>query len=38
MRDGGPPPVDPRDAIGVLEVLEAARTSATEARVVELPG
>ncbi|HLZ39166.1 MAG TPA: Gfo/Idh/MocA family oxidoreductase [Mycobacteriales bacterium] len=38
VRDGGPPPVDPRDAIGVLEVLEAARTSATEARVVELPG
>jgi predicted dehydrogenase len=25
LRDGGPPPVDPRDAVAALEVLEAAR-------------
>lgn len=25
VRDGAPPPVDPRDAVAVLEVLEAAR-------------
>ena len=25
LRDGGPPPVDPRDAVQVLEVIDAAR-------------
>jgi scyllo-inositol 2-dehydrogenase (NADP+) len=28
LRDGGPPPVDPWQAVGVAEVLEAARSSA----------
>jgi predicted dehydrogenase len=31
---GGPPPVDPRDAVAVLQVLESARVSAAEGRVV----
>ena len=34
IRDGGPPPVDPADAVAVLEIIEAARKSA-EGRVVE---
>jgi predicted dehydrogenase len=29
LRTGGPPPVDPQDAVAVLEVLEAARRAAT---------
>jgi predicted dehydrogenase len=33
-RDGGEPPVDPRDAVAVLRVIEAARLSAAEGRVV----
>ncbi len=32
----GPLPVDPADAVAVLEVLEAARVSATEGRVIRL--
>ncbi len=28
LRDGAPPPVDPRDAVAVLEVIEAARDDA----------
>src|SRR4051794_17378075 len=28
LREGAPPPVDPRDAVAVLEVMEAARRSA----------
>ena len=36
LRDGGPPPVDPRDAIAGLRVLEAARLSA-ESRTVVSP-
>jgi predicted dehydrogenase len=28
LREGGPPPVDPGDAVAVLDVLESARTSA----------
>jgi scyllo-inositol 2-dehydrogenase (NADP+) len=28
LRDGGPPPVDPADAVAVLEVIDAARRSA----------
>jgi scyllo-inositol 2-dehydrogenase (NADP+) len=34
LRDGAPPPVDPQDAVLGLEVLEAARLSAGEGRVV----
>ena len=36
VRDGAPPPVDPRDAVAVLEVLDAARRSARESAVVSL--
>jgi scyllo-inositol 2-dehydrogenase (NADP+) len=32
----GPPPVDPRDAVAVLRLLELARQSASEARVVQV--
>ena len=34
MREGAPPPVDPSDAAHVLELLEHARVSAAEHRVV----
>ncbi|RZU51405.1 putative dehydrogenase [Krasilnikovia cinnamomea] len=37
LRDGAPPPVDPRDAVAALTVLEAARRSAAEQRVITLP-
>jgi predicted dehydrogenase len=30
LREGGPPPVDPRDAVAVLEVLDAARDCDTD--------
>jgi len=33
LRNGGPPPVDPRDAVDTLRVLEAARRAAREHRV-----
>jgi len=36
LRDGVAPPVDPHDAVAVLEVLEAARRSAVEGDVVAL--
>jgi scyllo-inositol 2-dehydrogenase (NADP+) len=36
LRQGGPPPVDPRDAVATLEVLEAARRSAAERQVIAL--
>ncbi len=36
LREGAPPPVDPEDAVSALEVLDAARMSAREGRVVEL--
>jgi predicted dehydrogenase len=36
LRGGGPPPVDPRDAVAGLRVLEAARQSAREERVIVL--
>jgi scyllo-inositol 2-dehydrogenase (NADP+) len=36
VRDGGSPPVDPRDAVRVLELLEAARRSAQTGQVVAL--
>ncbi|HEX2203164.1 MAG TPA: Gfo/Idh/MocA family oxidoreductase [Longimicrobium sp.] len=38
LRYGGPPPVDPMDAVAGLEVLEAARRSAAEGAVVRLQG
>ena len=37
VRGEGPPPVDPWDAVASLEVLDAARASAADGRVVE-PG
>lgn len=36
LRGGGPPPVDPRDAVRTLEILDAARRSAAD-RVVVTP-
>jgi predicted dehydrogenase len=36
LRVGTPPPVDPRDAVAVLEVIEAAFRSAAEGRVVRV--
>jgi predicted dehydrogenase len=36
LAGAGPVPVDPADAVAVLEVLEAARSSAAERRVVTL--
>lgn len=36
LRDGGTPPVEPWEAIAVLAVLDAARISAAETRVVRL--
>jgi predicted dehydrogenase len=37
LRAGGPPPVDPADAIAGLQVLEAARASADATEIVALP-
>ncbi len=36
LREGGPPPVNPEDAIATLEIIEAARRSAAERRVIPL--
>ncbi len=36
LREGAPPPVDPRDALATLEILDAARRSAAGAVVVAL--
>lgn len=36
LRTGGPPPVDPRDAVAALRVLDAAREAARERRVAAL--
>jgi predicted dehydrogenase len=36
LRDGAPPPVDARDAVAVLEVLEAARRSSDEGTTVSV--
>ena len=36
LHSGGPPPVDPEDAIGVLRVIEAARASARTATLREV--
>ena len=37
LRDGGPPPVDPHDAVATLRILEAARRSATSREIVAIP-
>jgi predicted dehydrogenase len=37
LRDGGPPPVDPRDAVAALRVIELARRSAAERAVIGSP-
>ena len=36
LRDGGPPPVAPEDALAGLEIIEAAQRSAAEHTVVAL--
>jgi predicted dehydrogenase len=36
LRDGGPPPVDPEDAVRTLEVIEAARRSAATQTTVPI--
>ena len=36
LRDGAPPPVDARDAVLGLEIIEAARRSAAEKRIISL--
>jgi scyllo-inositol 2-dehydrogenase (NADP+) len=36
LRNGGPPPVDPTDAVSGLEIIAAAQRSAAEARAVRL--
>ncbi|OXM14251.1 oxidoreductase [Paenibacillus herberti] len=36
IRDGDPLPVEPRDALGVIRLIEAAQRSAREKRVIEL--
>jgi scyllo-inositol 2-dehydrogenase (NADP+) len=36
LREGAPPPVDPRDAVAGLEILDAARRSAAGGTVVSL--
>jgi predicted dehydrogenase len=36
LRDGAPPPVDPRDSVAVLHLLDAARRSAATHSVIEL--
>lgn len=36
LREGAPPPVDPDDAVAGLRIIEAARRSAAEHRVIEL--
>jgi predicted dehydrogenase len=38
LRDGAPPPVDPRDSLACLRVLEAARRSAATNSAIELEG
>jgi scyllo-inositol 2-dehydrogenase (NADP+) len=35
LRVGGPPPVDPADAVATLEVIDAARRSAAERQITE---
>jgi predicted dehydrogenase len=38
LRDGAPAPVDPRDSLACMRVLEAARSSAETNSVIELEG
>jgi predicted dehydrogenase len=38
LRDGAPAPVDPRDSLACMRVLDAARRSAHEHSVIELEG
>jgi len=38
IRDGAPPPVDPRDSLACMRVLEAARRSASTHSAIELEG
>ncbi|MFL5614546.1 MAG: Gfo/Idh/MocA family oxidoreductase [Gemmatimonadaceae bacterium] len=38
LRNGGPPPVDPNDAVAGLDVIAAARRSAETGRVIQLGG
>ncbi len=38
LRTGAPPPVDPRDAVRTLEVIDAARRSARTGQAVRLDG
>ena len=33
LREGGPPPVDPADAVAALEVIDAARRSAAKRQI-----
>jgi predicted dehydrogenase len=35
LRDGAPPPVDPRDSVAALRVIEAARRSARTSQVID---
>jgi predicted dehydrogenase len=37
LREGAPSPVDPADAIAVLDAIEAARRSSAQARVIQFP-
>jgi predicted dehydrogenase len=37
VRGSGPVPIDPRDALATAEVLDAARASAAQSRLVDLP-
>lgn len=36
LRDGAPPPVDPMDAVKVLELIEAARRASAEGRTIQV--
>jgi scyllo-inositol 2-dehydrogenase (NADP+) len=36
LREGGPPPVDPEDALAGLRIIEAARSSATTGSVIRI--
>jgi scyllo-inositol 2-dehydrogenase (NADP+) len=36
LREGAPPPVDPNDSVGGLEIIEAARESARTERVIAI--
>src|SRR6185369_8907515 len=36
LRDGAPPPVDPDDAVASLALIEAARVSSAERRVIDV--